>query len=113
MTNEYDNILNEVEKNELSKLADSPVLMNAIKKVLLRGVYFDGTLKAGEKPEPLKNFLLSIISKSMDIAQADKKIANDLKAICMGIQVVEFTFKELEKFRKIDKKAEEKENPAR
>ena len=113
MTNEYDNILNEIEKNELSKFAENPVMLNAVKKILLRGVYFDGTLKAGEKPEPLKNFLLSIISKSMDIAQSDEKIANDLKAICMGIQVVEFTFKELEKFKKEKPSERNQDNPGR
>ena len=112
MTNEYDNILNEIEKNELAKLAENPTMMGAIKKVLLRGVYFDGTLRRGEKPEPLKNFLLSIVSSAME-KDDDKKIASTIRAASMGIQVVEFTFNELNKFKKQEGVAGEKENPAR
>lgn len=112
MTTDYDNILNEIEKNELAKFADNQTMMGAVKKVLLRGVYVDGTLRKGETPEPLKNFLLSIVSKAMD-TDDDKKIANALRAASMGIQVVEYTFEELKKFKKVEALKGELKNPGR
>jgi len=112
MTNEYDNIINDIEKNELSKFAENPAMMGAVKKVLLRGVYFDGVLRKGETPEPLKNFLLSIVSSAMD-KDNDQKIANTIRAASMGIQVVEHTFREFEKFKKVEVKEEKINNPGR
>jgi hypothetical protein len=44
---------------------------------------------------------------------SDEKIANTIRAASMGIQVVEFTFNELNKFKKQKEVTGEKENPAR
>lgn len=89
MNNDY---LNDIEKQKVTAFVSDEIMMNAIKKVFLYGIYQNGTLKPGEKPEPLKNFALSL---AFDPKYTNEELGADLRASAHGISFVEKGFNQL------------------
>lgn len=84
--------LSDIEKAELNKFATNKVMFEAVKKVLLAGIYQNGVLKAGEKAEPLKNFALGLAFKP---GISNEMLGADLRACAEGINTVELGFKKI------------------
>lgn len=101
--------LNDIEKEQIEVFYKNDVMREAVKKVLLAGIYYNGTLKAGVKAEPAKNFALAIASQR---GLTNEQIANDMRAIVEGISIVEGAFKELGTFNKLVVAERVKVNPA-
>lgn len=101
--------LNDIEKEQIEAFYKNEVMREAVKKVLLAGIYQNGTLKAGEKAEPNKNFALYLASQP---GIANEVLGADLKAAAEGIRVVETAFKELGTFNKLVVATENKINEA-
>jgi hypothetical protein len=105
--------LNEIEKAELSRFTENKVLFNAVKKVVLSCVYFDGTLQKTGIPEPQKNFILAIASGSLGQLTREQ-LGEKVEASLAGVQLIEQGFKELEKFNnKPQTPNTDKPNPGR
>lgn len=104
--------LTEMEKNQLEMLNENPILLEAIKKVVLSCVYFDGTIKPTGIPDPQKNFLLAIAGGSMGQLSREQ-LGEKVEASLAGVQLLEVGFKELAKFKKIDNSPIKKTNPGR
>ena len=109
--NPYKLVLNEIEQDCLERLAKDIVTIGALKKVLLFGVYFNGTLKKGENPNPLLNFAARIGEN--DVNMSNETMGSILRAKVEGLATVEMGFRELEKFKKEEKPKGEESNPAR
>lgn len=112
--------LTEQEKAALEKFALDPVAVEAVKKVLLEGVYYDGRLLAGKEADPMKNFILGYFSNSKGgmpapvFSMNDADIGANLRAIIHAVSFVESAFKEIEKFKPVEVVEQaEKKNPAR
>lgn len=103
-------VLSELEKSKLSQVANDKVVLEAIKKVVLSCVYFDGTLNKEGMPEPLKNFCLAIAAEPN---QSNESIGARMRASLAGVQLLETGFKELEKFGVSPDYAKAAKNPAR
>lgn len=84
-------IFTDHEKDKLSALASDAVLMGALKKHFLAGIYQQGTITA----DPLKNFALGLHWEK-DNAQ----IGAELRACIEGIQLLETAFKQLSSYKK-------------
>lgn len=110
MDNPIHQVLNEIEKGCLEKLAEDIVTINALKKIMLFGVYFNGTLKPGEDPKPTMNFATRIDEHNI---MPNELLGQMLRAKTEGLITVELGFRELEKFKKADEKPKEEKNPAR
>jgi hypothetical protein len=69
-------------------------MCEAVRKVLLAGIYYNGTLEKGQRAIPTKNFALGLyFSTKGDIS--NEMIGQDLRACAEGITVVENAFNKL------------------
>lgn len=107
-----DAFLNEVEQDHVAKIAGNPVLLNALKKIILADVYYKGTLRKGVKPDPTVNAALSFAFS--DQKKTDEELGRDLRALGEGVRLVEGGFARIEKYKKAPTPEEKSgENPAR
>jgi len=104
-------ILSKEEKKALEGFAENSLLKQAVKKVLLFGIYYNGTLLVGKDPQPLRNFALNIVANNPGLA--DEVIGSETKAAWKGISLLENGFVELDKFKKVDETKKDEQNPAR
>lgn len=109
---ELEQLFTDKEKEELNRFVNNPVMFEAVKKVVLSSVYFDGTIRKEGIPDPLTNFALALASLGMQIT--NEELGKSLKESLAGVQLLEKGFQKLQRFNK--KKVEpreEKLNPAR
>jgi len=108
--------LNEQEIQELTKLAENDVALNAFKKVLLSPLYQEGVLKKGESVgDPAKNFALI---KALHAIQTndnitDEKLGQQVRADAQAMRYIELSFQEINKFKNKEETKGEEGNPAR
>lgn len=105
--------LNEIEKQEVQKFLENTVLKEAVKKVILAGIYFNGTLRPGEKADPLRNFALSLVSSAIANGTRNEQIGEDVRAKLIGVGLLEDAYQALEKLKKVEVRETKKVNPAR
>lgn len=103
-------IFNDAEKTEIKKFLENKILMQAVKKAVLYGVYYSGTLKEGEDPDASRNFALAL---AFDITKPAEQLGLDLRACAEGIRMIEAGFKSLEELKEIKKEEKDTKNPAR
>ena len=89
--------LNKRETTKLIAFYKDEVLREALKKVLLEGVYRHGVLKEGEPANPLKNYTLAVVSKKGQYS--NEQVGADLRATWEGINMVESAFETISKFK--------------
>lgn len=90
--------LNDLEADSISQFVENPVLVSAVKKVLLSGIYFEGIIKEGEDNDPKQNFLLALSNKDMPA----ELLGYELKARAEGIKLLEKGFQKLLRFQKVE-----------
>lgn len=105
-----DKILNDIERDALASFMAQPTMVEAVKKVLLAGVYFNGTLRQGEPADPLTNFALSTAFRT---GASNEDIGADIRAAAEGIRAVESGFSSLEEYKVVVEPSVDKSNPAR
>jgi hypothetical protein len=105
-----DFFLNDIEKMEVQKFADNQTMMNAVRKIFLKGVYFEGILKAGENPLSDRNFLLAIANDAD--GNSDEAIGRKLRVSAEAIGLIELGFNYAGLYKSQDKKTVDKSNPA-
>ena len=86
--------LTDQERAKIAAFMGDPVAFEAVKKVLLAGVYHNGILKKGKKGEPLKNAALGM---AFDPKYSNEALGADLRAFAQGMLAVENGFNELGK----------------
>lgn len=84
--------LTDIQKAKLENFVKDPVMFEAVKSVLLAGIYQNGTLRKGVKADPLKNFALSL---AFNPQFSNEQLGADLRACAEGINLVENGFNEL------------------
>lgn len=104
--------LNDLEKELVEAFYKNETQREAVRKVLLAGVYQNGTLKKGEKANANQNWALGLALNANSDKIPNEQLGANLRAVSEGIRVVELAFEELSKFRK-DDKITKKTNPAR
>ena len=111
--NQFKDILNEKEEVELRKMIDNKPLVGGLKKALLEAVYYSGTLKPGEEPEPRRNFVCQMLyTEDMGTVYkvSNEEIGERVRASVEGIRLIEQAFAKLEALREV-KEVEEKKEP--
>lgn len=91
-------ILTEIEKDKLNFFVKDKVMFEAVKKVVLHSVYFDGRITKDGIADPMKNFALAVVAKHSGANSSNEAIGAELRASLAGVQILEEGFKELEKF---------------
>lgn len=92
----YESVLSPVEISKIELLAQDDVLIGALKKVLLFGVYYNGVMMKGEAPNSLMNFALRIDENSI---LTDAQVGAILRAKTEGIATVEGGFNVIDSFK--------------
>lgn len=92
--------LSKVEQDKIAIFNQDKVLFEAIKKVILKGVYSQGKLEKDKPADPMFNAALGLVAQT----QVDSKITNealgaDLRAFFEGAKMVELGFTELAKIK--------------
>lgn len=89
--------LSEAELHAIERFLADETAVEAVRKVILSGVYFDGRLLEGKPADPLKNFILGAVTRPGDSLLPDAEMGAKVKAIVNAVALVESGFKELEK----------------
>jgi len=102
--------LNDIEKAELEKFVENKTMFEAVRKVLLAGVYFSGTLKEGEPANARNNFILAQLTQPIMENAPAQEYGLYTKALVNGVKLVETGFNDFEKFRKVEPEEKPKVN---
>jgi hypothetical protein len=101
--------LSDGEKAQLRSFNANPMMVEAVRKVILFPIWAAGTFKKGEK-HTLDNFTLAWIFSNMD--KEDAVVGKDIKVRAMAVKLVETAFMEIEGFQSFLEE-EKTGNPAR
>ena len=109
-----DKILSDSEKLAVKLFVENDLQREAVKKVLLFDIYYNGILSRGDTPDPLRNLALGLVS-NFGAQLTDEQLGKDLRAGWAGINTLETAFSELSKFKKEpdEKREGGPSNPAR
>lgn len=100
--------LNQEEVALLETLNEQPILLEAIRKVLLVGIQSNGVAKAGISYNPMYNWAIQIATAR---GTTNEQIGETTRAVAEGINALQIAFNELLTFKKQVEKAE-RVNPA-
>lgn len=103
--------LNDIESDSLRSIADNPVAMMALQKILLASVYYNGVLRPGMKPDPTRNAALSLAITSTNLS--NEILGQDTRAMAESVRLISAGFTKLEKFATPKQDANSGKNPAR
>lgn len=104
-------ILTEQELAKAQQFAEDAVMQETVRKVLLLGLYENGTLKQGKPVEPSMNVALQIVAQRPDATNED--IGADIRALWEGISQIQVGLRKFDLFKTVTPVAEKKTNKAR
>lgn len=104
-----ENYLNENEIAKIEVFKKDEVMYNAVKKVLLQGIYNHGVLEKGITPDPKKNAMFSLVQMALSNPIPDAEIGAHARAVFAGLNALENSFNELDTIT--SKGDEPKESP--
>lgn len=111
-TTAFDSVLNDIEKLELQRFADNQTMYEAVRKVILFNVYFNGTLRPGEPANPLRNYCLAKVAQNT--MSNNDVLANELRAVWEATNILEAGYETIMGYRsEAPEKERKNENPAR
>lgn len=98
-------IYSDKEKNELEKLNENPILMSALKKIILADIYQHGQL--GKEPmgeQYMQNYAFSLSfdpNTGNEFARNNEDLGKALRASNEALRIVNIAFQKIGKFKKI------------
>ena len=108
-------ILSEIEKDKVKKIAEDEVLFEALKKFILAVVYRHGVLEKDKDFKGNVNWALQFAwgaTEGNGIPRTDEELGQHLRALTYATKLVESGFKELQDLKTVETLEEPKENPA-
>jgi hypothetical protein len=92
-----DSFLDDNERNKLTQFWDDEVMREAVRKVLLAGLYQNGTLREKSKPNPLYNGAFSLVANE-GRKVSNEQIGEDLRTLWQGLNALEHAFSNISKY---------------
>ena len=95
----FKDVLTPEELLKLQNIIKDKTLLNALKKLFLSNIYYNGTLEKGVEPEPRRNFVINMLyteDMSMDYNIDNERLGAKVRASVEAIRILEQSFKELE-----------------
>jgi len=110
---EVNDFLSNAEQERIAYFNSDPILVNAVRKVMLAEIYKNGTLRPDIAPDPLKNGALGLVFQGLHGQQkyTNEELGEDLRAFAQGVNLLESGFQRLSKFKQ-PAKSEPEENKA-
>jgi len=87
--------LSDLEKESIEAFCANKTMYNAVKKVVLAGIYSHGVIKAGEAHDPYKNRAFALIASHSD----SKELGDNVKAWFEGVGALEEAYNKLDQVR--------------
>lgn len=91
MNNQY----TELEVSKIEQFCADTEMYNAVKKVLLAGIYTHGTVQRGFTPDPLKNGALSLVHLSTANPVTDEVLGQHIRGVWEGLNALQNAFQNL------------------
>ena len=88
--------LSDNEKKQIETFIQNETMREAVKKVLLAGLYDNGVMKPGKPAQATRNHAFGLVSQSPDIE--NEILGQDLRAVWQGLCLVENGFNKLSEF---------------
>lgn len=92
--------LNDLEKELVRSFYENEKQREAVKKVILAGLYDNGTLEAGKPSEALKNFALTFVHTNPGVT--DEQVGRRIRAQYEGLMKVEEAFNHMASYKKVE-----------
>ena len=105
-----DEKLSEAEKNQLTAFCENPLMMDAVKRVLLFPIYESGVIKKGEPVLPRLNYFLNLYMNKP--TWDNEELGKEVKIRAEALLLIENAWMEIEGYQK-EEEYEPGENPAR
>lgn len=102
--------LNEQEVEKVIAFNEDPIMKQAVKKVILEGIFSIGVLEAGRDADN-RNWAYNLAGLN-DMAMSNEVVGGLLKATAKGFGALEDGFKRIEEFKRKAKEDNEDKNPA-
>ncbi len=107
----YEDILNEYEQTYVREFYENEGMREAVKKIILAGIYTNGVMKKGQKADALRNFALQLVSNKGQFT--NEQLGADLRALWEGINIVEAAFQQMSKYQIQEKVVDKEINEAK
>lgn len=101
--------LSDLEIVKIETFMADTVMAEAVRKVLLSGIYEHGVVKAGQKHDPLQNGALALAALSTNNPIPDEQLGQHIRGVWAGLNALENAFRSLSNIT--SKKAEPVESP--
>lgn len=95
LTRYFSECLTDLEKEKIELFCKDEVLLGAVKKVLLQGIYVSGTIQKGFEVDPQVNGAFSLASLAVANPIPDSEIGAGVRAQWAGINFLKNAFDSL------------------
>lgn len=92
--------LTELEIEKIENFCKDEVLFDAVKKVILQGLYTHGTIQKGYPAQPLKNGAFGLASVSMNNPIPDEALGQHIRSMWAGLNALENAYNDLKTIKK-------------
>lgn len=106
--------LTDLEVSKITQFMSDENMVEAVRKVLLSAIYSNGTLRQGEKANPMTNAAFTMVMKTVrgEGVISDEELGQDLRGLAHGVMLLEAGFKRLESIKPVEIKIESTVNEA-
>lgn len=91
----FNESLTELEKDSIEAFCKNDVMHGAVQKVLLQGLYLQGTIQKGYEVDPLQNGAFGIASQAFNNPIPDAEIGASVRAQFAGLNYLKNAFDSL------------------
>lgn len=91
--------LSELEIQKVEQFYQDEVMREAVKKVLLAGIYSHGVIAKGFKHDPLQNAAFNLASQAITNPIPDAELGANLRGMWAGVNYLHNAFKELSRIK--------------
>lgn len=92
-------ILNELEVTKIEQFCADKDMYNAVRKVLLQGIYTHGTVSKENTPDPLINGAFSLASLAQENPIPDAELGAHIRAMWAGVNAMHNAFQTLQSIK--------------
>lgn len=104
--------LTELEIQKIEQFCLDKDMYNAVKKILLAGIYTHGTVQKGYTPNPLQNGAFALASLSTQNPIPDNVLGEHIRGMWAGVNALENAFSQLSKIKSNKEEIESPYNEA-
>ena len=104
--------LTELEVTKVEQFCQDKVMFDAVKKILLSGIYSQGVIQKGFKHDPLQNAAFNLASQAITNPIPDAELGANLRGMWAGVNYLHNAYKELEKIKSLQSPYVEETNEA-